>query len=66
MKHLDDYSKIILDLNAVWVKIEEEDQAITLLSSLPKVYENFVDTMMYGKQTRTIYGKQTRTRGEKV
>lgn len=34
MKHLDDYNKIILDLNAVGVK----------------EYKHFVDTMMYGKQ----------------
>lgn len=35
-KHLDEYNRIILDLHSVGVKIEEEDQGIILLSSLPK------------------------------
>lgn len=44
----------MLDLNSVGVKIEEEDQTIILLSSLPKVYKHFVDTMLYGKETLTM------------
>lgn len=53
-KHLDDFNKLMLDLSAVGVNMEEEDQAIILLSSLPKTYEHFVDTMLYGKQTMTL------------
>ena len=56
MKHLDDYNKIILDLNNLGVKIEDEDQAIILLSSLPKMYEHFVDTILYGKEPLTMTG----------
>ena len=53
-KHLDDFNKIILDLNNLGVKIDEEDQAIILLSSLPKIYEHFVDTILYGKDSLTM------------
>ena len=48
-KHLDEFNKIMLNLNKIGVKLEEEDHAIILLSSLPKLYEHFVDTMLYGK-----------------
>ena len=53
-KHLDEFNKIMLNLNKIGVKIEEEDHAILLLSSLPKLYEHFFDTMLYGKQTQTM------------
>uniref|UniRef100_A0A803Q0E8 Integrase catalytic domain-containing protein n=1 Tax=Cannabis sativa TaxID=3483 RepID=A0A803Q0E8_CANSA len=36
-KHLNDFNKIILDLNNLGVKIDDEDQAIILLSYLPKM-----------------------------
>ena len=41
----------MLDLTNVGAKIDEEDQAIILLSSLPKPYKNFVDTTLYGRKT---------------
>ena len=44
---MDEFNKIIDDLANVDVKIEDEDQAVKLLSPLPKSYENFVDAMLY-------------------
>ncbi|KAH9762289.1 hypothetical protein KPL70_000762 [Citrus sinensis] len=54
-EHIDNFNKIILDLEGVEnVKITDEDKAFFLLSSLPKIYEGFVDTMLYGRTTLTL------------
>ena len=53
-KHLDEFNRIILELNNIGVRIDEEDQGIILLSSLPKSFEHFVDTILYGKESLTM------------
>lgn len=46
---------MILDLENIGIKIEDEDQAIIVLNSLPtKNYEHFLDTVMYGKESLTL------------
>ncbi|KAH9801739.1 Integrase catalytic domain-containing protein [Citrus sinensis] len=53
--HNDTFNKIILDLEGVEnVKISDEDKAFFMLSSLPKPYEGFVDTMLYGRTSLTL------------
>ena len=52
---MDEFNKIIVDLANIDVKIKDENQAVKLLSSLPKSYEHFIDAMLYGRmQTLTM------------
>jgi len=51
LEHLDFSKKIISKLLVVDVKIDEEDKALILLSSLPETYDHIVTTMLYNKET---------------
>ncbi|PKU72844.1 Retrovirus-related Pol polyprotein from transposon TNT 1-94 [Dendrobium catenatum] len=52
--NLDEFNKLILDLENLEVKIEDEDKAIILLNSLPKSLRNFKETLKYGRETITV------------
>src|SRR5436190_6822526 len=51
LQHLNLFNKIVSDLLALEVKLEEEDKALLLLGSLPSSYDHLVTTIMYGKET---------------
>ncbi|KAH9669963.1 hypothetical protein KPL70_022004 [Citrus sinensis] len=52
--HVDEFNKLILDLENVNIILEDEDRALILLSSLPESHEHFVDTLLYGRQTLSL------------
>ena len=49
-EHLDAFNSIIMDLWNVDIKVDSEDQALILLCSLPRSYDAFVDTLLYGER----------------
>jgi len=53
-EHLDTFLSIIMDLENMDVKIDEEDKAIVLLCSLPPSYSAFRDSISYGKSAITL------------
>ena len=49
-EHMNNYIKLLTDLVNVDVKIEEEDNSLILLNSLPEEeYESFILTLINGK-----------------
>ena len=53
-EQLDLFNKLILDLKNIDVSIDDEDQALLLLSSLPKSYATFKDTLLYGRESLAL------------
>ncbi|CAM8912019.1 unnamed protein product [Rhodiola kirilowii] len=51
---LDEFSKIILDLENLEIKIDDEDQAIMILNALPPSYHSFVETMKYSRDSLSL------------
>ena len=57
--HLDEFNKIILDLENIKIKIKDEDQALLLLRFLPAKYETLCDTLVYSRDSLTLEEVQT-------
>jgi hypothetical protein len=49
-EQLTEFNKILDDLANIDVNLEDRDKALHLPGVLPKSYENFNDTMLYGKE----------------
>ncbi|GKD86191.1 ribonuclease H-like domain-containing protein, partial [Tanacetum coccineum] len=53
-EHIDEFNKLIGDLANTDVDIDDEDRALMLLTSLPSLYDNFVETLLYEKKSLTL------------
>lgn len=52
--HIDEFNKAALDLTNISVPIDDEDHALILLCSLSFSFENFVDIMLYGRESLLV------------
>jgi hypothetical protein len=52
--HLDEFNKILMDLKNINIKINDEDQALILLCSLPEFFDNFINSMLHGRDTISL------------
>ena len=50
MQQLTEFNNIIDDLENIEVHLEDEDKLILLLCALPRSFESFKDTKLYGKE----------------
>ena len=48
------FNKLILDLENIDVSIDDEDQALLLVSYFPKSYANFKDTLLSERESLTL------------
>lgn len=49
---IDEFIKIMDDLENIEVKLEEEDKSLILLNSLPRSYKNFRNALLDGRVSR--------------
>ncbi|XP_058192579.1 uncharacterized protein LOC131309885 isoform X3 [Rhododendron vialii] len=49
IEHLNDYNKILADLQKLEVEILDEDKVLLLLNSLPNAYDHLITTLLYEK-----------------
>lgn len=52
--NVDDFLKLVTDLNNIGVDVTEEVQAILLLSSLSNMYDQLKETLKYGRDTLSL------------
>ena len=52
--HVSEYTALLNDMERIGIKVEDEDKAIVLLSSLPKSYQGFKETMLHSRVSLTL------------
>lgn len=52
--HMDEFNRLILDLENIEVKVDNEDQMLLLICSLSSSCDSLVDTLIYGRESLTL------------
>jgi hypothetical protein len=52
--HLDEFNKILMDLKNIDVQVDDKNQALILLCLLLDLFDNFVNSMLYGRDTISL------------
>ena len=52
--HIDDFTKLCLDLENIDIKYDDEDKALVLLHSSTRSYETFVDILKHGRENPSL------------
>jgi len=50
-QHIDEFNKLMKELDSLEVRIEEEEKALLLLSSLPSSFGKIMTTLLFGKDS---------------
>ncbi|GKE45561.1 hypothetical protein Tco_1472845, partial [Tanacetum coccineum] len=53
-EHIYAFNKLVGDLANIEVDINDKDQVLMLLTSLPPSYDNFVETLLYERESLTL------------
>ncbi|KAH9650187.1 hypothetical protein KPL70_026271 [Citrus sinensis] len=53
-EHIDEFNRVCDTLETIDEGLNDEGKALLLISSLPQSYSNFVDALMYGRQTLSL------------
>ncbi|GKD01283.1 hypothetical protein Tco_1171557 [Tanacetum coccineum] len=65
-EHINEFNKIVRDLANIEVKLESKDLALSLLTSLPALFEHFVDTFLYGWEALTLHDVMATLNSKKI
>nr|GFA01617.1 retrovirus-related Pol polyprotein from transposon TNT 1-94 [Tanacetum cinerariifolium] len=64
--HINEFNKLILDLVNIDIEIEDEDWALMLIMSLPSSYENFIETLLYKRESLIMEDVMTTLNSRKL
>ncbi|GJZ73600.1 hypothetical protein Tco_0637746 [Tanacetum coccineum] len=65
-EHIDEFHKLIGDLTVIDTDILDEDQALLFLMYLQSSYGNFVETLLYGRETLRLENVLTTVNSRKL